>query len=68
MLQERMTQQILVALQTLLDTKNVAVTITATHYCVKARGVKDPTSSTTTTALGGHFKHNPSSRHEFLTD
>ena len=66
--QERMTQQILVALQTLLDTKNVAVTITATHYCVKSRGVKDPTSSTTTTALGGHFKHNPSSRHEFLTD
>ena len=40
----------------------------ATHYCVKARGVQDPTSSTTTTALGGHFKLNPSSRHEFLTD
>lgn len=66
--QERLTQQILVALQTLLDTRNVAVTITATHYCVKARGVQDPTSSTTTTALGGHFKLNPSSRHEFLTD
>ncbi len=66
--QERLTQQILVALQTLLDTHNVAVTITATHYCVKARGVQDPTSSTTTTALGGHFKNNPSSRHEFLTD
>ncbi|MBO8415849.1 MAG: GTP cyclohydrolase I FolE [Proteobacteria bacterium] len=66
--QERLTQQILVALQTLLNTKNVAVTITATHYCVKSRGVKDQTSLTTTTALGGHFKHNPSSRHEFLTD
>ena len=66
--QERLTQQILVALQTILETKNVAVTITATHYCVKARGVQDPTSSTTTTALGGHFKTNPSSRHEFLTD
>ncbi|HIX56190.1 MAG TPA: GTP cyclohydrolase I FolE [Candidatus Anaerobiospirillum pullistercoris] len=66
--QERLTQQILVALQTLLETRNVAVTITATHYCVKARGVQDPTSSTTTTALGGHFKLNPSSRHEFLTD
>lgn len=66
--QERLTQQILVSLQTLLDTQNVAVTITATHYCVKARGVQDPTSSTTTTALGGHFKNNPSSRHEFLTD
>ena len=66
--QERLTQQILVALKTILETKNVAVTITATHYCVKARGVQDPTSSTTTTALGGHFKTNPSSRHEFLTD
>lgn len=66
--QERLTQQILVALQTLLETRNVAVTITATHYCVKARGVQDPTSFTTTTALGGHFKLNPSSRHEFLTD
>lgn len=66
--QERLTQQILVALQTILETKNVAVTITAIHYCVKARGVQDPTSSTTTTALGGHFKTNPSSRHEFLTD
>ncbi|MCR5537629.1 MAG: GTP cyclohydrolase I FolE [Succinivibrio sp.] len=66
--QERLTQQILVALQTLLDTKNVAVTITATHYCVKSRGIRDQTSSTTTTALGGFFKTNPSSRHEFLTD
>ncbi|MBE6422758.1 GTP cyclohydrolase I FolE [Succinivibrio dextrinosolvens] len=66
--QERLTQQIKVALQTLLDTKNVAVTITATHYCVKSRGVKDQTSETTTTALGGLFKTNPSSRHEFLTD
>ena len=63
-----MTQQILVALQTLLETKNVAVTISATHYCVKARGVKDSSSFTTTTALGGLFKKNSSSRHEFLTD
>lgn len=66
--QERLAQQIKVALQTLLNTKNVAVSITATHYCVKSRGVKDQTSQTTTTALGGLFKSNPSSRHEFLTD
>ena len=66
--QERLTQQILVALQTLLETQNVAVTITATHYCVKARGVQDATSETTTTALGGYFKFNQASRHEFLTD
>ncbi|MGN1356476.1 MAG: GTP cyclohydrolase I FolE [Succinivibrionaceae bacterium] len=66
--QERLTQQILVALQTLLETDSVAVTMTATHYCVKARGVRDASSSTTTTALGGYFKSNQASRHEFLTD
>ncbi|SCC13047.1 GTP cyclohydrolase I FolE [Gilliamella intestini] len=64
--QERLTQQILVALQTLLGTVNVAVSIDATHYCVKARGIKDSSSMTTTTALGGGFKTNPSTRQEFL--
>jgi GTP cyclohydrolase I len=64
--QERMTQQILVALQTLLETDDVAITMDATHYCVKSRGVMDATSETTTTALGGIFKSNPSTRQEFL--
>ncbi|OCG06928.1 GTP cyclohydrolase I FolE [Gilliamella sp. wkB178] len=64
--QERLTQQILVALQTLLGTVNVAVSIDATHYCVKSRGVEDSSSITTTTALGGGFKTNPSTRQEFL--
>ncbi len=64
--QERMTQQILVALQALLESDDVAVTIDATHYCVKSRGVMDATSVTTTTALGGIFKSNPATRAEFL--
>jgi GTP cyclohydrolase I len=64
--QERLTQQILVALQVLLNSKDVAVTITATHYCVKARGVMDATSETTTTSLGGIFKSRPETRAEFL--
>ncbi len=64
--QERMTQQVLVALQTLLESDDVAVTIDATHYCVKSRGVMDATSVTTTTALGGIFKSNSATRHEFL--
>lgn len=55
-LQERLTQQILLALQTLLGTNNVAVSIDAVHYCVNARGVRDTTSTTTTTSLGGLFK------------
>ena len=64
--QERMTQQILIALQTLLDTENVAVSVHATHFCVKSRGVMDVNSETSTTALGGSFKSNVHTRAEFL--
>jgi len=64
--QERLTRQILVALQALLETDNVAVSIDATHYCVKSRGVMDSNSQTTTTALGGCFKENIHTRAEFL--
>lgn len=64
--QERMTQQILVALQVLLESDDVAVTMSAVHYCVKSRGVMDATSETTTTALGGIFKSNHATRSEFL--
>lgn len=65
--QERLTKQILIALQTLLETDNVAVSINATHYCVKSRGVMDVNSQTETTALGGIFKSNERTRAEFLT-
>lgn len=65
--QERLTQQVLVALQTLLETDDVAVTINAVHYCVKARGVMDANSRTRTTALGGQFKVDARTRSEFLS-
>jgi GTP cyclohydrolase I len=64
--QERLTQQVLVALQTLLETDDVAVKIDAMHYCVKSRGVMDANSSTQTTALGGAFKNDHRARAEFL--
>ncbi|BGI50720.1 MAG: GTP cyclohydrolase I FolE [Arsenophonus endosymbiont of Ceratovacuna japonica] len=64
--QERLTQQILIALQTLLGTNNVAVSINAVHYCVKARGVHDMSSSTMTTSLGGLFKSSKNTNQEFL--
>ena len=64
--QERLTQQILIALQALLETDNVAVTMDAVHYCVKSRGVKDVNSKTQTTALGGIFKDDARTRAEFL--
>jgi GTP cyclohydrolase I len=64
--QERLTRQILIALQTILETDNVAVSIKATHYCVKSRGVRDSNSQTSTTALGGIFK-DANTRAEFLS-
>jgi len=64
--QERLTRQILIALQALLGTEDVAVSIDATHYCVKSRGVMDSNSQTSTTALGGCFKQNIHTRAEFL--
>lgn len=64
--QERLTRQILVSLQALLGTEDVAVSIDATHYCVKSRGIMDSNSQTSTTALGGCFKQNIHTRAEFL--
>lgn len=64
--QERLTRQILVALQTILETDDVAVSLKATHYCVKSRGIKDANSQTSTTALGGCFK-DANTRAEFLS-
>jgi GTP cyclohydrolase I len=64
--QERLTRQVLAALQVLLGTENVAVSIEATHYCVKSRGVMDSNSKTSTTALGGCFLDNQHTRAEFL--
>ena len=64
--QERLTQQVLVALQILLETDDVAISINAVHYCVKSRGVMDTNSTTRTTALGGVFKQDPATRSEFL--
>ena len=65
-IQERFTQQIRVALQTLTDSEHVAVQVSATHFCVKARGVNDTQSYTVTHALAGDFQTNPQLRAEFL--
>ena len=64
--QERLTRQVLVALQTLLETDDVAVSIDAVHYCVKSRGVMDGGSRTRTKALGGAFRNDAGMRQEFL--
>lgn len=65
--QERLTEQILLAFQTILETDDVAVYVKATHFCVKCRGIKDTNSYTVTSAFGGVFLDDRETRKEFLS-
>ncbi|WP_245949241.1 GTP cyclohydrolase I FolE [Lutibacter citreus] len=63
--QERLTMQVVQALQKAMGTKDVACVIDAKHLCVNSRGVKDIDSSTVTSEFGGKFK-DKEVRREFL--
>ena len=63
--QERMTHQILDAIQETLNPQGVAVVIEAKHLCMMMRGVSKQNSVTTTSAFSGQFKTNET-RSEFL--
>ena len=64
--QERLSRQVLMALQQLLGTQNVAVVMDAKHLCVSSRGIQDEGSSTVTASYGGLFESAPDVRAEFL--
>lgn len=63
--QERLTNQILEALEKNLKPQGVAVVIEAQHMCMMMRGVQKQNSVTTTSAFKGSFK-NLETRSEFL--
>lgn len=63
--QERMTHQILDAIQETLNPLGVAVVIEAKHLCMMMRGVSKQNSVTTTSAFSGQFEKNET-RSEFL--
>ena len=63
--QERLTMQIGKALQTVLQTQDVAVIMDAKHLCVSSRGVKDDSSNTITNFFGGKFQEE-NTKLEFL--
>ena len=65
-IQERLTEQIYYALSYILETEDVAVEISANHFCVKSRGIRDTNSYTITRKLGGTFL-NAATRNEFLS-
>lgn len=63
--QERMTHQILDAIQETLNPLGVAVVIEAKHLCMMMRGISKQNSVTTTSAFSGQFQANET-RSEFL--
>jgi GTP cyclohydrolase I len=64
--QERLTQQVADALVAELS-PDVAVLMSASHFCMVSRGVRQPESKTITSALRGEFYNNAQSRSEFLS-
>ena len=63
--QERLTDQILKAIQDALNPQGVAVVIEATHMCMMMRGVSKQNSITVTSAFSGQFDK-IETRSEFL--
>lgn len=63
--QERMTHQILDAIQDTLQPLGVAVVIEAQHLCMMMRGVQKQNSVTTTSAFSGQFEDGRT-RSEFM--
>ena len=54
--QERLTNQIAEEFKKTLNTEDIAVFIVAKHLCVSSRGIKDDTSATVTSYVGGQFE------------
>ena len=56
-------------LKEILETEHVAVIIDAKHLCVSSRGIKDDTSTTTTSYYSGKFKNKSTKKelHHYLS-
>ena len=65
--QERMTEDLADLLMNELDPKGVAVILEATHSCMTLRGVRNPGSMCTTSAMRGIFRENAVTRSELLS-
>ena len=64
--QERLTVQVADAMMERLEASGVLVVMEAEHLCMTMRGVDKPGSLTTTSAVRGQLKSNPTTRAEAL--
>lgn len=64
--QERMTTQIVDALERELEPRGSIVVIEAEHFCMSMRGVKKAGATTVTSAVRGTFQSDPTTRAEAL--
>jgi len=64
--QERISQQIADALESMLHPHGVAVLLDAHHLCVEMRGVREFSPLTRTTVWRGNYANDPAIRNEFL--
>lgn len=65
--QERMTEEIADLLMQELEPRGVAVVLEASHTCMTIRGIRQPSSICTTSAMRGGFKSHPSTRAELMS-
>ena len=65
--QERLTQQIADAINSVLNPKGVSVVMEGRHMCMQMRGVEKQNSFTSTSAMSGQFKKSAETRSEFLS-
>jgi len=65
-IQERLTEQIWLAMCEVVETESVAVVLECQHSCVRIRGIEDQHSYTRTHRLGGCFKEDQRTRFEFF--
>jgi len=66
-IQEKMTAQIADTLEEVLQPLGVGVILEAAHQCMSTRGVHKAGASMVTSRMLGTFRHDPSTRREFLS-
>ncbi len=65
-IQEVLTAQIADTIQEVLKPLGVGVVIEAAHQCMTTRGIRKPGVSMVTSRMLGSFRHDPTTRREFL--